>query len=144
MSVATSSPVADAYQSALEEVLPAARIGRGVKSHAGKPPADYYPYAVLSVGTTLMSGTLVDPKEDGLHRVQVTCVGRKSESCEQLRDEVRPILLDTSIHIDGYVIVSTEAGSSPPPIRFDNTPEGTVFEAVTIVNVKVTPANTGS
>lgn len=137
--VAVSSPVTEAYLSALEEVAPN-RVGDGVRGHAGKPPASYFPYVVLYVGTTLMQGTFVNPNEDGLHRVQVTSVGRTRESCEAMRDLVRPVLLDDSLYIDGYYVVYAEMVNSQPISRDDDV-DPPVFFAVDVANVLVTPAS---
>lgn len=131
--VAISTPVTEAYLTALEAT------GRPI-GDAAKPPgqANLYPYGVLYVGTVLMQGTLVDPKEDGLHRVQVTSVGITRQSVEYLRDLVRPILLDVSVDIDGYVVVWTELVNSQPVVREDEV-KPVVFSGVDVVNVFVTP-----
>lgn len=142
--VAVSSPVTEAYLTALREI--GRPIGDGEIPdgwQAGKPPVIFYPYGVLYVGTTLMQGSLVDPKEDGLHRLQVTSVGKDRAGTEWLRDRVRPILLDTTVQIDGYAVVWTELVTSQPILRDDDvTPP--LFYAVDVVNALVTPAQPGS
>lgn len=139
--VAVSSPVTAAYLAAFADA--GLRIGDAEVPDGWtheKPPASMYPYGVLYVGTTLMQGTLVNPHEDGLHRVQVTSVGRTRESAEWLRDQVRPILLDMTLEADAVACVSTELVSSQPVSRdTDVTPS--VFFAVDVVNALWTPTS---
>lgn len=139
--VAVSSPVTEAYLTALAGIIPANRVGDGVKPPSPEPPpASFFPYLVLYVGTTLMQGTLIDPKEDGLHRVQVSSVGRSRESCEWLRDQVRPVLLDMTLTGDGVVCVSTELVTSQP-IQRDDDIAPAVFLAVDVINCLWTPSS---
>lgn len=131
--VAVSSPVTQAYLEALEAT------GRPV-GDARKPSGpNLYPYAVLFVGTARMQGSLTDPHEDGLHRLQVSSVGLTRESVDALRDQVRPILLGRTVDIDGHKVVWTELVTSLPVTRDDDVTPA-VFTAVDIVNVLVTPA----
>ena len=133
--VATSSAVTAAYLAALEDT------GRPI-GDGKKPPGQehLYPYAILYTGTTRMQGTLVDPHEDGLHRLQVTSVGMTRESAEHLRDLVRPILLDVTVAIDGYGVVWTELVTSQPVTRDDDVTPA-VFYAVDVVNALITPSS---
>lgn len=131
--VAQVSPVTAAYLAALRTT------GRPV-GDARKPDGqpNLYPYGVLYVGTVDLRGTLVDPKEDGLHRVQVTTVGMTRASAEALRDDFRRILHDVTVDIDGYSIVWTEHAAGQDVTRDDDvTPS--VFYAVDAVNVYATP-----
>lgn len=137
--VAVSSPVTEAYLEALTDA--GLRIGDGIIPDGWertKVPASMYPYGVLYVGTTLMQGTLVNPKEDGLHRVQVTSVGRTRESTEWLRDRVRPVLLNMTLEGDGVACVWTELVNSQPVIRDDDVTPA-VFFAVDVANALWTP-----
>lgn len=135
--VAVSTPITEAYLSALEAT------GRPI-GDAAKPPgqANLYPYGVLYVGTVLIQGSLVEPNEDGLHRVQVTSVGITRASVEYLRDQIRAVLLDVSVDIDGYAVVWTELVNSQPVVREEEV-KPVVFSGVDVVNVFVTPT-TGS
>lgn len=139
MSVAVSSAVTEAYLTALREL--GRPIGDAVVPdgwEAGRAPSNFYPYGVLYVGTTLMQGSLVNPKEDGLYRLQVTSVGKDRAGAEWLRDRVRPILLDVTIEIDGFAVAWTELATSQPIFRDDDvTPP--LFYAVDVVNLFVTP-----
>ena len=131
--VAVTSPITAAYLDALAD------IGRPV-GDAQKPTgqANLYPYAILYVSVTRLQGTLVDPHEDGLHRLQVTSVGLTRASVEHLRDQVRPVLLDKETVIDGHAVAWTELVTSQPVARDDDVTPA-VFYAVDIVNVLVTP-----
>lgn len=148
MSVAVSTPITEAYLSALSDIdHPAGgkvKIGDATRPDGPQPgPKSFYPYGVLYVGTTVMQGTLVQPREDGLHRVQVTSIGLDRAGAEWLRDQVRPILLDTTVDIDGYAVVYSALVTSMPVTRdTDVTPH--LFYAVDVVNVFATPAETGS
>lgn len=136
--VAVSSPVTEAYLAALELIVPN-RVGDGVKPPSpSNPPASFFPYCVLYVGTTLMQGTLVNPKEDGLHRVQVTSVGRTRESAEWLRDQVRPVLLDMTLEGVGVSCVWTELVNSQP-IQRDDDVTPALFYVVDVANSLWTP-----
>lgn len=131
--VAVSSPITDAVLAALEDTDRPVGDGR-------KPTgqANLYPYCVLYAGTTRMQGTLVDPNEDGLHRIQVTSVGLTRESAEYLRDLVRPILLGRELAIDGHAVVWSELVTSQPVARDDDVTPA-VFYAIDVVNLLVTP-----
>ena len=133
--VAITSPITAAYLDALEV------IGRPV-GDAQKPTGQphLYPYAILYVGVTRMQGTLVDPHEDGLHRLQVTSVGLTRASVEDLRDQVRPVLLDVSTVIDGHAVVFTELVTSQPVTRDDSVTPA-VFYGVDVVNALITPTS---
>lgn len=136
--IAVSSPVTDAVLVALKT------LGRPVGDHqrpAGptQPPASFFPYYVVYVGTSRMQGTLVAPKEDGLHRVQVTTVGRVRGGVEVARDEARSLLLDpASLDIDGHAVVWTELAGGQPIARDDDVSPPLLY-AVDVVNVFVTP-----
>lgn len=132
MSVAVESPVAAAYVTALEA------IGRPVG--LGKKPSgpNLYPYAIVYPGVTDTDGTLLAPSEDGLHRIQVTCVGLTAESALALRDAARNVLRDRSVPIEGHKVVRVEHAGSPPLSRDDDvTPN--VFTAVEVANAYITP-----
>lgn len=132
MSVAVESSIAAAYVSALEA------IGRPVG--LGKKPSgpNLYPYAVVYSGITDTDGSLLAPDEDGLHRIQVTCVGLTAESALALRDAARAVLCDRSVVIPGRKVVRTEHAGSPPIYRDEDvTPN--VFSAVEVRNIYVTP-----
>lgn len=102
------------------------------------PPASFYPYAVIYAGTVRMQGSLLDPKEDGLHRVQVTCVGKTRASAESLRDDALALLLDPDAWtIDGHAVVWTEHAGSPNTFRDDDV-KPVLFSAVGVANVMVT------
>jgi hypothetical protein len=142
--VAISSPVTEAALALLRSTT-GAPIGDAIRPEApAKPPASFYPYGVLYVGTTDLRGTLVAPKEDGLHRLQVSCVGRTRAGAESLRDQARETLLDvTAWDIDGYAVASTEHAGSPQIFRDDDVSPA-LFNAITVVNVLVTPDGSGS
>lgn len=140
--VATSSAVTDAYLTALRTL--GRPVGDAVKPPSPNPaPKSFYPYGVLYVGTVRLEGTYVDPYEDGLHRLQVTSVGLDRAGAESLRDQVRPILLDGTIDINGHAAVWAELVSSLPIVRDDDVTPA-LFYAVDVVNVLVTPASSGS
>lgn len=132
--VAQVSPVTTAYLAALRA------LGRPV-GDARKPDGqpNLYPYGVLYVGTADLRGTLVDPKEDGLHRIQVTTVGTTREGVEDLRDQFRSVLHDVNVDIDGHAVVWTEHVAGQEVARDDDITERTIFYAVDAVNVYVTP-----
>lgn len=131
--VALSSPVTAAYLAALEAT------GRPI-GDAKKPPGqtNLYPYGILYTGVVRAEGTLVEPNETGLHRLQLTVVGLTREGVDDLRDLARPILLDRDIVIDGYAVVWAELLPSPAIDRDDDV-KPPVFSAAEIVNVLVTP-----
>lgn len=109
-----------------------------------KAPLDFYPYAIVYAGVVDTAGTLIAPHEDALHRVQVTCVGRDRLGAEWLRDRCREILLDkTALAIDGAAVVWTESAGEPLVTRDDDIAPS-VFSAVIVVNLKVTPTGAGS
>lgn len=140
--VAVSTPVTDAYLAALREL--GRPIGDAVRPAApNPPPSSFYPYGVLYTGVVRLEGTLVDPHEDGLHRIQVTSIGRDRVGAEWLRDLVRPVLLDTSVDIDGHAVVWTELVSSVPITRDDDV-SPPLFYAVDVVNALITPTASGS
>lgn len=131
--VALSTPVTDAYLAAL------AATGRPIgdaKKPAGQ--ANLYPYGILYVGVVRAEGTLVDPNESGLHRLQLTIVGLTRASVDDLRDLARPILLDRDVDIDGHAVVWSELLPSPSMERDDDV-KPPIFWAAEVVNVLVTP-----
>lgn len=132
MSIAVESPVVFAYAAALES------IGRPV-GVAKKPSGpNLYPYIVLYPGLTDTAGTLLAPAEDGLHRLQATCVGLTVESALALRDAARTVLRSRGVAIAGHKVVRTEHAGTPEVSRDeDATPN--VFSAVEVANVYVTP-----
>lgn len=136
--VAPVSPVTDAYLAALEAT------NRPI-GDARKPAGQehLYPYSILYVGTPDLRGDLVNPKEDGLHRLQVTTVGLTRQSVEAQRDAARRVLHDRSVEIDGHAVVWTEHAGSPEVTRDDDV-KPPVFTAVEIANVFVTPIAGGS
>lgn len=140
--VATSTPVTDALLVALRAI--GRPVGDGVKpSSPNPPPVSFYPYAVLYSGTVSMQGTLVDPNEDGVHRAQVTSIGRDRAGAEWMRDQVRTVLLDRTLDIDGHAVVWSELVTSQPTRRDDDV-SPPVFYCVDIVDLLVTPTATGS
>lgn len=146
--VAESLAVTDAYLAALRAIAHPAggtvQIGDVVKPESpAKPPRSFYPYAVLHVGTSRLDGSLLDPKEDGLHRVQVTCVGLDRRGAEWLRDRAREVLCDPSVSIDDHAVNWTEMLPNPPTFREDDV-SPPVFTAVCVANVYVTPTSSGS
>ena len=140
--VAVSAPVTAGYLAALKDL--GFQVGDGERPPGpAKPPASFYPYAVLYTGTARMEGTLVQPHEDGVHRLQVSCVGLDRKGAEYLRDLARAVLLNTDIEIEGHAIVWTELVVSRPIFRDDDvTPH--LFNAVDIVHAYITPAPSGS
>lgn len=141
--IALSSPVTEATLTALRTL--GRPVGDGVKpSSPEKPPASFYPYLVLHTSTPDVRGSLVYPHEDALHRLHVACVGRTRESAEALRDEARALLLDSStLDIDGYAVVWTRHAGSPEVSRNDQATPA-LYDAVVVVNVFVTPTDSGS
>lgn len=135
--IVQTSPVTAAYLAELAD-----RTGRPV-GDAAKPTGieGLYPYVVLHVGTVRTDGDIVHPHQDGLHRVQATCVGLTRKSVEWLRDRCREVLADKSVVIDGYVIVWTESAGSPPVFREDEPTPPVTFSAVEVRNVYVTPTS---
>lgn len=143
--VAESSPVVDAVLAAVASIANPAggtiQVGDGVKPPSpATPPAAFYPYAVVYGGLVRTAGTLVDPHEDGLHRIQVTCVGKDRAGAEWLRDRVREVLLQPNeLAIDGYAATWAESAGDPATFRDDDvTPP--VFVAATVANIHATPA----
>jgi hypothetical protein len=141
--VAVTSPVTDA---ALRLVRSLDRpVGDAARPPGPTPaPASFYPYAVVYTGTPLLRGNLLNPKEDGLHRIHVAVVGRTRSSADALRDQIRELLCDvTAWSIDGHAVVNTEHADSPDIFRDDDV-SPPLFNAVTVVNVWATPDGTGS
>lgn len=144
--VAQTAPVTAGVLAALRSIT-GRPIGDADKpAHHDAEPASMFPYAIVFVGTTALDGSLADPKEDGVHRVQVTCVGRLRESAETMRDRCRSILLDlvTAIDIDDHDVVWTELVTDPPTFREDEEGRPATFTAITVVNLCVTPVASGS
>lgn len=144
--VAESSPVVDAVIAAVATISNPAggtiQVGDGMKPPSPTPPpAAFYPYAIVYGGVTRTAGTLVDPHEDGLHRIQVTCIGKDRLGVEWLRDRVRDVLLNPNdLDIDGYAATWAESAGDPATFRDDDiTPP--VFVAVTVANLHVTPVS---
>lgn len=133
MTVAQVSPVTTAYLDALRAV--GRPIGDGRKPDG---QAHLYPYGVLYVGTTDLRGDLLNPKEDGFHRLQVTTVGLTRESVEALRDDLRSVLHDRTVDIDGHAVVWTEHAGGQEVNRDDDVTPA-VFYGVDVANVYVTP-----
>lgn len=143
--VAPTSPVTDGVLAALRTIGPL--IGDAEKpAHHDNEPASMFPYAIVYVGTPRLDGSLVDPKEDGLHRVQVTCVGRLRDSAEVLRDACRAILCDTTaVDLEDHAVVWTELAGDPPTFREDALgSKPALYTAITVVNLFVTPLTSGS
>lgn len=140
--VAEVSPVTAAYLSALRAL--GWQIGDGEKPPApAKPPASFYPYAVLTVGTVMVDGSAVHPKEDGLHRLELAYVGRTREGVEVLRDAARRVLLSPSTEIEDHAVVWTDMVNGLPVSR-DTSVTPVLFSALDVVNVFVTPRPSGS
>lgn len=135
---AVSSPITDAYLDAL------AATDRPV-GDAQKPTGhqQLYPYCVFYGATVRMEGSLVDPHEDGLHRLQATVVGLTRKSVDYLCDLVAPILLDKTTAIDGHAVVWTESLPSPATQRDDDATPPVFWRAV-VVNALITPDSSGS
>lgn len=140
MSIATSSPVTEGVLAALATVIPSTRVGDGVKPPSpNPPPASFYPYLVVYTGLDLLDGNLLEPKEDGLHRVQVTSIGKDRIGAEWLRDQVREVLLDRdAVTITGHAVTWTELVTSQPIGRDDDVVPP-LFFAVDIFHLFVTP-----
>jgi hypothetical protein len=144
--VAVASPITDAVIDAVHAISNPAggviQVGDAIRPAAPeRPPRGFYPYAVVYAGIVRTEGTLVDPHEDGVHRVQVTCVGLDRAGAEWLRDEVRQILLDkTALDVDGHVVVWTESAGEPSVFR-DEDVKPALFVAPIVVNIKVTPTS---
>lgn len=140
MTVAISSPVTDAALALLGSLQ--WQVGDAARPPGPKPgPRSFYPYGVLYTGATRMDGTLLDPKEDALHRVQVTAVGLDRAGAEDYRDNARQLLLDpANWDIDGFAVVWTELVTSQPVTR-DNDVDPPLFYAIDVINVFVTPVS---
>lgn len=138
--IAVSSPVTAAVLTALATVIPSSRIGDGVRPAAPTPaPASFFPYAVVHSGTDRLDGNLLEAQEDGLHRIQITSVGKDRIGAEWLRDRVRLLLLDrASLTITGHAVVWTELVTSQPILRDDDV-SPPLFYAVDIVHLFVSP-----
>lgn len=147
--VAQSSPVTDAVLDLLRTIENPAggniQVGDAVRPPGPTPaPATFFPYAVVHTGLTLLDGTYVEPKEDGLYRIQVNSIGLDRAGAEWLRDQGRALLCDPSNYdIAGYVVVSTEFVTGLPTTRDDDvTPP--LHTAIDVINVLATPAAGGS
>lgn len=133
MTVAPSLPVSDAVIAAL------AATGRPV-GDAEKPDGDAPYHVVYPGGTAGLSGSLLDPNEDGTHVVQVTNVGYDREGAEWARDRARAALLNRDLTITGHAVVWSELVASPPVSRDDDLGEGEArFYAIDLYHLHVTP-----
>lgn len=147
--VAQSFPVTEAVIDVLRTIENPGggdvQVGDAVKPVSPTPPPrSFFPYAVVYSGVTRIQGSLVEPKEDGLHRIQVTSIGLDRGGAEWLRDQVRALLLDvTTLDIDGYTVVWTELVTSLPIARDDDVTPAQ-FYAVDVINLFTTPAAPGS
>lgn len=145
--VVLTSPFASAVLDALRTIPNPAggtvKVGDGVKPEGpSKPPRTFYPYGVADFSTVAIEGSLVEPKEDGVQRVHFTAVGLDRAGAEWLRDEAKTLLLDpSSLAIDGYSVVWTAHVTSPQSFRDDET-DPQLFNAVTQIDIKVTPDST--
>lgn len=148
MTVAVSSPVTDGVIAALETIPNPAggyiQVGDAIKPESPKqPPRSFYPYVVIRTRLIRSEGSLTDPKEVALHRVEATSIGLDRKAVEWLDDQVRTLLLDPTLAIDGHAVVWSQdaAGQSP---RWDEDVTPHVFFAVAVVNLLVSPATSGS
>lgn len=139
--VAETVPVTEAVLEAVGEIPNPAgglvQVGDAARPPSpAKPPVAFFPYAVVYTAPVLVDGSLGEPKVDGLHRVQVTCVGRDRRGAEWLADEVRGVLVH--LYVDGHKVVSTDVLPSPPIFRDDDV-SPPLFVAAVVVNVYVAP-----
>lgn len=148
MTIAVSSPVTDGVITALR-TLPnpsggTIRVGDADAPERPIPtPKTFYPYCTVRTLLIRSEGSLTDPKECALHRVEVTSVGLDRAGTEWLDDQVRNVLLNPGLEIDGHAVVwSTDVGGQSPRPDRDVTPH--VFFAVAFVNLMVSPAASGS
>jgi hypothetical protein len=142
--VAQSSPVADAAVALVAAIanpsggMIHAGDGKAPDGAAGRPPLAFFPYAIVYVGTDLVDGSIAEPKIDGVHRVQVKCVGRDRRGASWLRDQVvERLCTRSSWTIDGHKVKNTEVLSAPP-VFFDDD-DGGRFAADVLVSVHVVP-----
>lgn len=148
MTVSIATPVTEGVISALEAIANPSggyiRVGDAAAPPSPKPPpSSFYPYCVVRSTIITSDGSATDPKEDGLHRVEVTSIGKDRAGAQWLSDRAREILLDPELAIDDHAVVwSTDAGGQGTRPDRDVTPP--VFFAVAVVNLFVTPLNTGS
>lgn len=141
--VAEVTPVTAALLVALKTI--GRPIGDARKpSSPNKPPASFYPYAILYVGTSLLDGNFVHPHEDGVHRAQVTSVGLTRDSVDWMRDRAREVLLGTDLEIDGHAVVWAELSDGSQPVSRDDDVTPSVFYAPDVFRLYVTPASSGS
>lgn len=136
--VAESRPFTDATIALLRTT--GRQIGDGVAPDgAANPPPKFFPYATVYTGTVTLLGSLDAPREDGIHRAHVNCVGRDRKGAERMRDQVRALLLDrTAWTIPGYAVTSVSHVVSPDVTRDDDVTPA-VFVAPVLVDVLVTP-----
>jgi hypothetical protein len=145
VSVAISTPVTEGVIAALEAIENPAggyiNVGDAIKPPGpAKPPRSFYPYVVVRTRLIRSEGTLTDPKESALHRIESTSIGLDRVGVEWLDDQVRAALLDPNLAIDDHAVVwSEDAGGQSP--RYDDDATPPVFFAVAIVNLMVSPTN---
>lgn len=135
---AETSPVTQGY---LEALAVTGRPIGDAKKPAGQE--NLYPYGVLYTSLSRSGGDLVEPHEDGLHRLQVTVVGLTRASVDGLCDLVLPVLVDKSTSIDDHLVVWTEVIPTPPTQR-DEDVKPAAFSRAVVVNAYITPASSGS
>jgi hypothetical protein len=128
--IATSSPVTSAVLAALGDIGPP--IG-----DAQAPPGGGQLYGIVRTSIVRSEGTLVDPHESGLHRVEFTAVGLDRAGVEWLLDEARDVLLGGLTLEDHAVAWSEPAGGQPPRPDYDVDP-APIF-GVVVVNLFVSP-----
>lgn len=129
---ATSAPVTAGVIAALETIGPP--VGDAARP-AGSAPY----YVVYGGGLAGLAGSIIRPKEDGTHVVQVTCVGRTRVGAEDLRDRARAVLLDKDLTIVGHAVVWSDLAASPPTRREDDAGAPSLFTAVDVYQLHVTP-----
>lgn len=146
--IAVASPITEGVVAALETIgNPAGgyiQVGDAVKPPAPTPPpATFFPYCVVRSTIVRTEGSCTDPKEDGLHRVEVTSIGKDRAGAQWLSDRAREVLLDPTLDIESHAVVwSEDAGGQASRLDRDVTPP--VFFAVAVVNLFVTPLASGS
>lgn len=135
--VAPSKPITDAYLVALKTL--GREVGDAAKPPSpANPPSSFYPYFVLYTGISRLQGSAEQSKEDGLHRLQVTTVGKTRAGVDDYRHQARTILLDIDTSIDGHAVVWTELIAAQPVARDDDV-KPPLFFAVDVVNALITP-----
>lgn len=145
MSIAVSTPVTEGVIGALEAIdNPAGgyiQVGDAIKpTSPAKPPRSFYPYVVVRTRLIRSEGSLTDPKESALYRVEATSIGLDRGGVEWLDDQVRGTLLDPNLAIDDHAVVwSEDAGGQAPRPDYDVTP--LVFFSVAVVNLMVSPTS---